>query len=253
LESLIVIIMMKDKIDDLIEELYRIEPTLKEKPGIRAIVQSLIDARPDIKVDPAFAGRLRNILLAQQYAPDNKIKTYDAFSTWLMRLAPIGAIAILLLIIRPIPERPVEQLDFSGPQMLESAPGLMSLPAEQDKSEAGPRMMIASEEPSLFVQSQRPGREISVEFAYLDEPGYVAIFTAEGNTPGELIGVSSLLAKGRTDGLVIRLSRNSRAGEMLYAGIFKVTDSRTAPLTDMPVLDSLGKPVYAIFDISDRP
>jgi hypothetical protein len=103
---------------------------------------------------------------------------------------------------------------------------------------------------ALVVQDQRPGKAILVSFVGIEGSGFVTIHADGGGKPGDLLGVSALVAEGATDESV-KLSRATRDGETLYAvlrkddgdGMFDASD-------DEIVKDFQGNDLVAVFTTS---
>ncbi len=113
--------MSKERIQSILQELYRIDPELEQyEETVRAIIERMQDSRPDICVDSAFAQRLREELLSQaqdvpRSIPDPEVSRFPLFAAWGgLRFAVAGA---LLTVLAGVP-----LLYFSGALDVSTSP-----------------------------------------------------------------------------------------------------------------------------------
>ncbi|MEK7618278.1 MAG: beta-propeller domain-containing protein, partial [Patescibacteria group bacterium] len=74
-----------DKLEQILNELYEIDPGLKEQEGqVISIISEMIKAKPDTKFDAGFAAGLRQRLMlkAQTPKPNSPLKTAFPFVEW---------------------------------------------------------------------------------------------------------------------------------------------------------------------------
>lgn len=116
---------------------------------------------------------------------------------------------------------------------------------------------------AINVETQVVGREVRVDFAILEAPGYVVIHKNQNGQPGMVIGYSTLLPKGRSElmsngaGLSgpIALSEALVDGSSYFAmlhldngdGIYTKVDE------NLPAKDSLGNVIMMSFDVTTQP
>ncbi|MBN2086913.1 hypothetical protein JW758_01060 [Candidatus Peregrinibacteria bacterium] len=88
---------MKKGIQSIINDLYKIDPSLKKQgKDLEKLVEKLIEAKPDIKMDKVFVNGLRRSLSAKAEEMSNK----PAFKFSLLNfLYTFGSVAIALVII----------------------------------------------------------------------------------------------------------------------------------------------------------
>ena len=105
---------------------------------------------------------------------------------------------------------------------------------------------------ALYVAEQTPGQSVTVDFAVLEKPGYVAIFESSPEEPGKLLGQSALLTAGETKGITIKLSRATQDGEALYAAIgLDDGDGLFSAALDLEARDPVtDEPVAMVFSVS---
>lgn len=224
---------MDKKIETILNELYLLDPTLKShEVDLRALVAKLISVKPDASVDENFAKELRHKLLgdatkAHIQNAEFSSSAQHTVSWWVLRLAPLGAVAVLML-------------------MLTAQPGGPS-------PDGGVFMtQVVTAENSLHITEQKPGKEVSVDFVTLKKGGFIAIHEDVDGSLGKSIGVSTILEIGRTTSVPITLSRVTKRGEILYAALYEDDGNRVfSDTSDKPVLDAIsGAPMYMLFTIS---
>lgn len=105
---------------------------------------------------------------------------------------------------------------------------------------------------AIYVAEQAPGNSILVQVVYLEKPGFVVIHEDASESPGKILGASSLLRKGETKNLpAISLSREIKDGETIYAMLHLDNgDSEFDAKNDKPALDpTSGTPVIMIVSV----
>ena len=104
---------------------------------------------------------------------------------------------------------------------------------------------------AIYVAEQKPGRNVIVEFALLDTPGFVVIRENQNSHPGPVLGVSPRLAAGENQAVVIPLSRAVKNQEELTAQLYRDNGNGIFyPATDLPVLEN-GEPMMMGFVIDE--
>lgn len=255
-----------DQIEKILNDLYSLDPSLRERGGdIRALVVSLIEAKPPVAIDEAFVKGLRLRLLSLS-SPAKPLETHD-FSWWAFRLAPLGAIAILILVFLPELTKPTPFASVSAPEVTPtSAPSdevVVSdvITPEKDERSLKPAVSPPKSEEKLLtmmsasanvinISSKKPGVTVSVDRVELVSSGFVVI--RSGNQTGEIIGSSDLIPAGTSGNVPVNLSRSMREGEALYATLHVDDgDESFNSLKDALVLDSVtGEPMYVVFSVT---
>lgn len=87
---------------------------------------------------------------------------------------------------------------------------------------------ISATDPSALVLDQRAkNQSISIDYIYLPENGYVAIYNSDeqGRPSGPAIGHANLNA-GDHRGVEVKLSEQLKSGERLWVSLYKDVDGR---------------------------
>ncbi len=260
-----------EHMEKLIDELVAFDPSLKEHEGaLRAVISEFSLKRPDITPDPAFVNSLRaRILLSKREIPS----PYAQFNFWAVRLAPLGAFALLLLILAPqgifeeqsVTEKVVVMEDASqntimndvetgtlapgaetyrtgGGEALDTSISMKSLPVENQQTPS-----------PLVIYSQEPGMSITIDSVFATSPSYVVIYSYLPNGQEQVVGVSPLVLPGTTNNIPVYLRAPTRIGEMYTATLHADNGNRVFTRgEDMPIIDGYGNPVQLGFDIVPR-
>lgn len=258
---------MDGKIEKIINDLYALDPSLRERDkDIRAIVVLLIESQPTVSADEAFVRNLRLRLLSLSSGAGRKI---PGFSWWALRLAPLGAIAILLLVFFPELTKPVPYgtpltpapsaiplaLEMPTPESARSlsdekteSPGVLSVPEAAPKS----LTMMAVSANFVNVSSQKPGSAVTIDFVEIEKPGFVVIRADKSGALGEILGESALLPAERSEKIRIDLFRPMREGETLRAALYADDgDDIFDASKDGPFLDAVtNSPIYMVFTVT---
>lgn len=93
---------MPDQLQDILKELYAVEPTLAQREAeLVPIIQKLLAAKPDVQVDPAFREKLRTQLIQKtlQTSPVTFFAmrkfSYALFAVFVVAIAGVGAYSLL--------------------------------------------------------------------------------------------------------------------------------------------------------------
>src|SRR3989344_506915 len=125
---------MPDTFEHMIEDIYTLEPTLREQDTeVRALVKSLVSAKPVVAVDDTFVQSLRRELLTK-VAPAPKAIP----SPWMMYLAPLGAMAVLILMLIP------GYLNNNTVELPTAAPEIMNTELQMDAQDSDSASMKRS-------------------------------------------------------------------------------------------------------------
>jgi hypothetical protein len=266
-----------EHIEKLIQELFTLDQNLKEhEVDLRVLLSELTLKRPDIVPDPAFVTSLRaRILLSQRQVPS----PFASINFWALRLAPVGALALLLLVLAPqgifenqtIPDKVavieeiaentdvlrVETGDAPSPVNMYGMGGGNdeSMGVAMDSSMSMKSTAVSPEQaPSpLIIYSQEPGMSVIVDSVRTESPSFVVIYTYLPNGQERVVGVSPLIMPGTTTDVPIYLQTQTRIGEVYTATLH--TDKGNRVFTygeDMPVIDAYGNPVSIGFDITSN-
>jgi len=254
----------------IIEQLIALDPTFKEKEAdLHVLVSELHDKKPSVIVDEVFIKNLRArlIRLKGSRIPSPYSRTY----WWATHLAPIGAIAILFLILMPNELKYTEQQIPAEEMYLETSidtrnmddASFKSMSADELSSpEMGDQFntfavpesdtdMKMRAQNYFSLPEQNPEAAIRVESATFSEPGYVVIHQFGQQGIGQVVGISSLQNTGTTVGITILLRTVSRPNETYFVGMYHDNGDGIFTLTkDSIVIDPLmGSPVSTIVSI----
>lgn len=90
-----------ENIEKILEEIFKVDPTLKEKSAeVRKIVISLLENKPEVKINEEFINGLKNILRAQFHLAA-KSKPSPFFGTFNYKL--VGGLLVVLGILITVP------------------------------------------------------------------------------------------------------------------------------------------------------
>jgi len=247
---------MPDRIEHIIEDIYILEPALREQDTeVRALVTSLVSVKPAVAVDDAFVQTLRRELLTSVPVP----KAIP--SPWMMYLAPLGAMAVLVLMLVPgyMTNKTVE-LPTALPEMMNTEMQMdtedgvgMKRSADVVPEAASMMMMVPSDDyvmsDMITVFDQTPGRVVQVASVTLTAPGFVVIQADGGGVPGAILGVSPILFAETTDSVEISLGVGMTEGVWYFATVYHDDgDAVFTPETDLAVLDAYtGTPLMFMF------
>lgn len=256
----------------IIAELTALDPVFVEKEHeTRAIVSALMEERPQVTTDDTFVRELRARLLLA-HSQSHRLSHHSPY-WWVVRLAPIGALALLLLVlvprefeystqdvqtgeIAPIESAPLDSADSSMPQRTDLKIG--GSPDRDVQVQTFKAMEVSTELPPaphdrFTLHTQNPGASIFVESVTLLRPGYVIIQTIEPRGIGSVVGVSPLLYSGTTVSVPIYLRSATNRGELYYAALYYDNGNGVFSLSDdVPVMNqALGVPVGVRFTIGE--
>ena len=242
---------MHDSLELLLADIYALDPTLRERDTeVRAVVSELLKNRPTVKVSEVFAQNLRAKLLTPKAVP--ALRPQSIPSPWMRYLVPLGALAVLLLMLVPNYVGQPTVYDSVTPSVAPvGAPDAFVAPEakrgmNQDIESFSTMMVEDGTVPAvagndLGIGFQTPGVVALVDFVSLLEPGFVVISRSENGLTGAVLGSSYLLFAGYNEQIEIPLREPMKAGESFVAtlyldngdGIFDVN-------SDTPVYDVDG-------------
>jgi len=252
---------MPDRFEHIIEDIYTLEPTLREQDAeVRALVTSLVSAKPAVAVDDAFVQELRRDLLTNVVPAPKAIP-----SPWMMYLAPLGAMAVLVLMIVPgyltnktveLPTALPEMMNIEMQMDMEDGAGMKR--SADVVPEAASMMMMAPPGDDfamgdmITVFDQTPGRVVEVASVSFTAPGFVVIQSDGGGVPGTVLGVSPMLFAETSELVEIPLTTELQTGSMYFASLYHDDGDGVFTLgADLPVSDMYSDmPLMFIFGVS---
>ncbi len=262
---------MKDSLELIIKDIYTLDPSLVEQDGeVRALVSAFSEQKPQVVIDTAFVQSLRADLLKP--ARVMPVVTPTRSPWWMVYGAPVGVMALLLLMLIPrsvpvqnevptIAPSPTSEADMyfesysdGAEESKRSAPA--SGAAESMMMEADTMMMSAPVSGDTFqVSTQEPGNTILVDFASLEQAGYLVIQVYTEDGPGEVLGMSPLLAAGMIEQVEIALSLTTQPDQTFYAVLYRDDGDGLFSLeADMLVYDQSGTvPFMQMFSTTPSP
>jgi len=247
---------MKDSLEHIIEDIYTLEPTLREQDTeVRALVSSLVSAKPAVAVDDAFVRELRRDLLSK-LAPAQKA----VISPFMKYLAPLGAMVVLVLMIVPgyltnkTIESPTVLPEIMNTEMpTDVGEGAVMKRSAEVVPEAASMMMAPSDDlvigDTVTVFDQVPGPVVELVSVTLTAPGFVVIHADDGGVPGDILGVSRILFAETTDSIKIPLTIEMVEDAWYFVTVYHDDgDGVFAPEADYQVLDVYtGTPLWFMF------
>jgi hypothetical protein len=259
---------MPNNLELIIKDLYELDPTLRlEDKAVREVVTSLLANKPVVLPDQVFVENLRaKLLVTHSTKPVNERLI---ISPWLMYFAPIGVVAVLLLMMVPKPlshqavptmTDEVSPFDSSADVRLESS----SEATDSSRSFVAPKTTPADEMRTMEmalpvsetgdtfnIYEQLPGQLVRVYFASFVGPTFLVIQKDRQGYPGEVVGVSQVL-NGQMEGFEIALMVKMLEGETFFATAYRDNgDGIYTPGKDALVYDASGVvPLQQMFSTS---
>ncbi len=249
---------MKDSLELIIEDLYSLDPSLREKDGeIRALLQAVVASKPVVEIDEKFVRNLRHDLLEAKTISQTKAKATPS-PWWMVYGAPVGVFAVLVLMLLPRTAHLPSEAPTSG------SDGVMQEEMFYDSAEApamnkrsiqmsdpSATMMMNGAESSFEIDSQLPGDVVLVNFLSLSEAGFIVVQEYLPEGPGEVLGTSPLLTTGLLEQFEISLDVATKPGQTLYAVLYLDNgDGVFSPDSDLLVyVNYTGDPLYQIFSV----
>lgn len=272
--------MSDEHVNTIVAELTILDPDLKEhEEDLRVLVFRMQAERPTLLIDETFRNDLRARLLSNHLRAVQS--PYQKAERWAFRLAPLGIVALLVLMLTPPSTKTVHETPSSFEEIrdgveTESAPGaessLMGEYSESSESAptgggAGSRTMemnsvemgtaddkaippnmmkmAAPESPSpLIIPPQKPGERIVVTSITTERPGFIVVRSVRENGIENIFGVSPLLGIGTTTNVPIYLKGALRTSYS-YTASFHIDngDRVFTDGVDMIASDASGNPV----------
>ncbi len=268
--------MSNEYVDSIVRELIELDPSLSEREAdLHAILTFFITKKPDITIDSTFVATLRTRLITTKKPISSP---YTKFNWWVLRLAPIGAVALLLLVLAPerihhldeqlmpvMETTPVDSDEFKNNSFThdqDSVPQAKSAPESVENANADGNNMLRmntmggdtdyTPPPNRFeIGQQQPGVSVILKSVTLTQPGFVIIHTFNQDGVGPVVGVSPLLSGGTTAGVPIYLRGVTHRSEMYYVGLYRDNGNGVFSLSDdTPIIDpNYGVPYSTTFTV----
>lgn len=257
---------MKNNIDDILKDLYALDPTLSERDlDVRAFISAFAEEKPTVTIDETFVRNLRDTLVQPRIV--SPYHTSHEWNWWMFRLLPVGATLLLILMLVPDLQHTQTLTPTTAPTMEtslfveEGAPTTRMAPSAKQASvqdEDISLMMdsrMVSPGDSFTLGEQNPGDVVLVLNVSLLQEGFIAIHTDVAGEPGTLLGVSSLLAVGQTERVLVSLSKNLVEGTVYQATLYADDgDGVFIEQQDTPVVDPISGTVlrapFSVFGVT---
>ena len=230
----------------ILEDLQKLDSTLVEHElELRTLLTIFEKTKPFIELNEAFIQSLRSKLVPR--SEETLTKAHRSPYWWVVHLAPLGAIAILILTLTPqlMNEKTIE-ITPEAPNVQNSTPPESSFDtftAKQVPSSGHDENVIRAFAPttqkqigipSIYVSEQKAGNVIEIDSASLTYPGFIVIQKATLGKPGEIIGVSTFVPEGETSSVHIPLTLITTTKQAFYATIYTDNGDRLFTLHDLP-------------------
>jgi hypothetical protein len=246
--------MSDEHVDTLVRELIEFDPSLKEHEAhLRVVMTLLAEKKPDVRIDTVFVETLRARLMSPHQKPT--VSPYAQLSWWALRLAPIGAVALLVFMLLPQKLHYIEveppSVDDAGETeagMFDSTPLMgdtminAKSSAPQNTGDGGVTdtlrvgVMESTEAPvspdRFEFGTQLPGTSVTMQSVTFTRPGFVVIHAFGQNGIGPVVGISPLQNPGTTVGVPIYLRTMTRRGETYYAALYYDNGNRVFSVSD---------------------
>ncbi len=244
---------MHDHIETMLNDLYTLDPSLRERDtDVRNIVHALITHKPAVTIDSVFVTDLRRTLLTTPRSIPSP------WYTWFAHAAPVGVVALIMLMIVPAFTGPVHvpQDVPLADSFATEAPVMMEAKNIADTSdpESTTRMLIMSDSvpsDSFTLAPQPAGDTVSIDYATLTTPGFITVNRVNGDgTIGERLGMSVLLTQGTTEAFTVPLTVSMVVGDTFYAVLYP--DNGDGVLTDDDTMHYTADgtyPMYTLFSV----
>lgn len=272
-----------DPIDSIIADLVTLDESFRDdETELRALIASFIAERPTLAIDPQFIASLRAKLVGNPaHVKSRRTLPTPSPYWWLIRLVPIGALALITLILMPAqgPNLVTPESDTVSVEQYENAPAPTSDVGRTQEAPVTPyaktlvapsgaggsetasfaatsdqRVVPGNEEriivptgDTLTILSQKVDATFMIESVTLSTPGFIVIRT-EGE--GAIVGVSTLLSLGVSRGVTVPLTGSLRESTSLVATIYHDDgDRQFNEMSDTLVHDANGIPYEVRFSI----
>jgi hypothetical protein len=267
---------------DLLEELYRLDPTLRHYEGdIPQILATLATNRPGVVVEKAFIDDLRRSLLAKAASPAVTKSTTQlipsSFFWWTARLAPVGIAVLVLIVLNqerliiPITPAMIQEEDTAAIEQNfvmtvdEPVLGKIGTPDESHESVDAPVELMTTTESTAEIQMTPSNlaveppltdtASVTITSMTLPEAGWVVMHVDAGGNLGDVLG-SIYQVAGTYEDILLPLTRSLQYPELItvviYTGQYTETFQIEAetiqrdPLTTAPLMITV--PVISVLE-----
>lgn len=251
--------MDEKRIQHAVREITDLDPSLKpHEAELRVFITNMADVRPHVPLDQHFVTSLRARLML---APRPQVSPFMNLSAWAFRLAPLGAVALLLLMIAP-PYYQTGQYEFpdptADPRILEINVGSEVTQTARDARQSelmrygmGGDTMIATEAESS-MDFKGADADTAVD-AYMGDGGgmnpYMPPTDDQGNAGGETdiaqMSVVPVEESGAENSLSSEPSRFLTVSPQKAGGII-IIDSVTAEVPGFIVIYENSETTYYV-------
>jgi hypothetical protein len=257
-------------IEDLIHELTILDPSLAGREAdLRVIIAELREKKPHIIIDPTYVRALRARLLLRTRVI---VSPYAKLSWWALRLTPVGALALLLLILTPggmfetrtttpvstpsshtVNDTEILRIEMSEDPTQSSNPYETNLSDSIDstaqmKTMGGPE--VFNEPSPLIIAPQSAGVRVTITSVTTEHAGFIVIYAHLPDGREEIIGVSPLVLPGVTEHIPVYLRVPTKMGSLYTAVLYKDNGNRLFTETDdMPTVTTHGNVVRSQIEV----
>ena len=255
-------------IEIILQELTLLDPNLKEREAdLRSILVHLSAKKPLVVPDATFASTLRERVLTIKPLPLRS--PYTSVNWWAVHLAPVGALALLLLILAPQSLHSPMDTESTPPssqsentmlrmESVDTSSGGSDVELYDVSSEDAPEStMMKSGAPMenlplpLTVSSQTPGVSVRIDSVTTWIPSFIGISAYLPDGTERLVGVSPLIVPGTTMDIPVYLRTPTHVGESYTATLYADNGNRVFTYgEDTPVTDAYGNPASVTFVIT---
>jgi hypothetical protein len=263
--------------DAILRELILLDPSLAPREDeLRSIIAILKAEQPLVAPDAAFIKTLRERLILGHRNPVPS--PYATPSWWAVRLIPLGAVALLVLMV--LPERGFDSATLPPEIVMDERGGDMNdvRTTESEGSESGSTMSFSSDAafgteggdsplraksaPSalsnetvmgpLMVSPQTPGIQVTIDSVTTPVGSYIAIYGYRSGGEEFLAGVSPYILPGTTTAIPIYLRSRTRDGELYRAVLQRDNGNRVfTEQEDYPIIGDDGTEISVTISIID--
>lgn len=258
---------MEQRLDDIVEDLYRLDPALREESkAVRTVVETLLQKKPNFAPDPRFVADLRQLIMAraQQSGQSSEPTPSPYWQRWFVYAAPVAAMAVLILMLLPnrspqAPYAPVPVSPEAGtslPEDVADAPAARMMAPVMEDAPLETFSMMAAPADSFALGTVLPGLTIPIELVDVSAPSFLVVRLPP--IPGQIddstpvLGVSPLLLPGDLSPRAITLTEPLRPGLTYTLTLYRDNgDGTFMPGTEVVVMDVSGvAPLQQTFMVS---
>lgn len=250
---------MVPTLENLVRDIIALDPSLaSEEEAVRTLVAELIKRKPVIAPDAAFVRELKKTLLAPSVAEN---KPVPGLPFWLVYAAPVGVVAVLVLMllprqdnsVTPVPEvvMPIEEARLFTTEPEAASQKQSDTPAPEDTALFSTLSLPTDVGDSFALAPEPNGESVLIEYIAVTAPSFVVV-EGVGNDGVSAVsnGVSTLILPETTTPLVIELTVPLLPEQLYTATLYRDNgDGVFSVLADHPVLDASGAPLQQLFSL----